>query len=80
MGRLRKLEREDVDAEILAIYDKYLEERGNIPNAFKTFAYMPSYLKTMIAHYREVMFTGDVPYSLKELIFLHVSRLNACRY
>jgi hypothetical protein len=40
----------------------------------------PSYLTTLIAHYRAVMFTGEVPFKTKELIFLHVSRLNACRY
>lgn len=80
MGRLPKLERDQVSAEIQAIYDTYMKERGNIPNAFKTFAHIPSYLVTMIAHYRAVMFTGDVPFKLKELLFLHVSRLNACRY
>ena len=80
MGRLPKLEREQVGPEIQAIYDTYLKERGNVPNAFKTFAHIPSYLTTMIAHYRAVMFTGEIPFKHKELLFLHVSRLNACRY
>lgn len=80
MGRLKKLERHEVDPEIQAIYDVYLKERGNIPNAFKTFAHIPAYLTTMIAHYREVMFAGEVPFKLKELLFVHVSRLNSCRY
>lgn len=80
MGRLPKLEREHVPPEVQAIYDTYLKERGNVPNAFKTFAHVPSYLTTMIAHYRAVMFTGSVPFRRKELIFLQVSRLNACRY
>jgi hypothetical protein len=80
MGRLRKLEHDDVCPEIQAIYETYLKERGNVPNAFKTFAHIPGYLTTMIAHYRAVMFTGDVPFKTKELIFLHVARLNACRY
>lgn len=80
MARLRRLEWEDVGPEIRAIYDTYLKERGNVPNAFKLFAYVPSYLTTLIAHYRAVMFTGEVPFKTKELIFLHVSRLNACRY
>ena len=80
MGRLPKLERDQVGPEIQAIYDTYLKERGNVPNAFKTFAHIPAYLTTMIAHYRAVMFTGEVPFKHKELLFLHVSRLNACRY
>lgn len=80
MGRLRKLEHDDVSPEIQAIYETYLKERGNVPNAFKTFAHIPTYLTTMIAHYRAVMFTGDVPFNIKELLFLHVTRLNASRY
>jgi hypothetical protein len=80
MARLKRLEWDDVGPEIRAIYDTYLKERGNVPNAFKLFAYVPSYLTTLIAHYRAVMFTGEVPFKTKELIFLHVSRLNACRY
>jgi hypothetical protein len=80
MGRLPKLERDQVGPEIQAIYDTYIKERGNVPNAFKTFAHLPSYLTTMIAHYRAVMFTGGVPFKRKELIFLYISTLNACRY
>ena len=80
MGRLPKLERDQVGQEIQAIYDTYTKERGHVPNAFKTFAYIPGYLTTMIAHYRAVMFTGSVPFRRKELIFLHVAKLNACRY
>ena len=80
MGRLPKLERDEVGPEIQHIYDTYLKERGNVPNAFKTFARIPSYLTTMIAHYRAVMFTGEVPFKLKELVFLHVTKLNANHY
>lgn len=80
MGRIPKRERSEVEPEIQAIYDTYLKERGNVPNAFKIFAHIPSYLTTMIAHYRAVMFTGSVPFKRKELVFLHVARLNACRY
>ena len=80
MGRLPMLEREQVDPEVGVIFEKYLEERGNIPNAFKTLAAIPSYLTTVIAHYREVMFSGEVPFEVKELVLLHVSRLNASHY
>jgi hypothetical protein len=80
MGRLPTLEREEVAPEIQAIYDTYLKERGNIPNAFKTLAALPAHLTTVIAHYREVMFSGEIPFKLKELMFLHVCRLNASRY
>ena len=80
MGRLPKLERGQVGPEVQHIYDTYMKERGNVPNAFKTFAHIPAYLETMIAHYREVMFRGGLSFKMKELVLLKVSRLNACRY
>ncbi len=80
MGRLPALEREQVGPEVLAIYDTYLAERGNVPNAFRTLAALPDYLTTVIAHYRKVMFTGEIPFKIKELIFLHVSRINQSHY
>ena len=80
MGRLPKLDRDQVAPEIGKIYDTYMKERGNIPNAFRTLAALPSYLTTVIDHYRQVMFTGEGPFEVKELVFLHVSRLNHSRY
>ena len=80
MGRLPRLERDEVGSELQAVYDTYMKERGNVPNAFKVLAHVPSYLTTLIGHYRAVMFTGEIPFKAKELLFLHVSRLNACRY
>ena len=80
MGRLRRVEREEALPEVGSIFDVYLKERGNVPNAFKTLARIPSYLTTMIAHYRAVMFTGEVPFKVKEILFLSVSRQNHCRY
>jgi hypothetical protein len=42
--------------------------------------YASAYLTTMIDHYRAVMFTGEVPFKAKELIFLYVSKINGSRY
>lgn len=80
MGRLPILEREQVGPDIQTIYDTYLAERGNIPNAFKTLAAVPDLLTTVIAHYRSVMFQGEIPFETKELIFLHVSEINQSHY
>ena len=80
MGRLPKLELGQVSPEIQSIYETYMKERGNVPNAFKTFAAIPAYLTSMIAHYRAVMFTGSVPFKKKELIFLQVAKMNSARY
>ena len=80
MGRLPALERDEVGPEVQTIYDTYLAERGNVPNAFRTLAAIPDYLVTLIAHYRKVMFTGEIPFKTKELVFLHVSRINQSHY
>ncbi len=80
MGRIRKLDRDEVSPEIQEIFDTYLGERGHIPNSFRTWAHMPGYLATLIAHYRAVMFTGALPFKLKELLLVRVSQVNECRY
>jgi alkylhydroperoxidase family enzyme len=80
MGRIRKLGRDEVTPEIAEIFDKYLGERGHIPNCFRTWAQMPTYLSTLIAHYRAVMFTGSIPFKSKELLLVRVSQINECRY
>jgi hypothetical protein len=77
---MRKLERHEVSPEVQAIYDKYLQERGNVPNAFKTWAQIPNYLTTLIAHYRTVMFIGALSFKLKELLFVKVTQLNKSNY
>lgn len=78
--RIRRLEPSEVDAGTAEIFDKFLKERGNIPNMFRTVAHRPEYLRTMIAHFRAVMNTGTVPTKLKELCVVHVSQLNNCDY
>ncbi len=64
------MERHEVSPEVQAIYDKHLQECGNVPNSFKTSAQIPNYLTTLIAHYRAFMFTGALPFKLKELLFV----------
>src|SRR5256885_345824 len=66
--------------EVRPIFETYLQERGNIPNMFRTVALRPSYLRTLIAHFRTVMNEGTVPPLLKELLWVRISHLNRCRY
>lgn len=80
MGRIRKLDRNEADAEVQAIYDRFLQERGNVPNMFQTVAHRPELLKTMIAHFRAVMGTGTLSAKLKEMAVLRTSWLNRCAY
>jgi len=78
--RIRPLTPEQAAPEVRPILEAYLKERGNIPNMFGTVALRPSHLRTMIAHFRTVMNEGSVPPLLKELLWVRISHLNACRY
>ena len=78
--RISRLEKSQVDPETAAIYDHYLQVRGNVPNMFRTVAHRPEILRTMIAHFRAIMETGTVPARLKELVIVRTSQLNRREY
>ncbi len=80
MSRISRLDRSQVDAQVQAIFDAFLKERGNIPNMFRTVAHRPLILKTMIDHFKTVMGTGTIGLKLKELLFVRVSQINHCEY
>ncbi len=80
MPRLPELNPEQVDGEAREIFERFLQERGNVPNMFRTVAHRPEILKTMTAHFRAVMNTGTVDKKLKELVAVRVSHLNGCEY
>ena len=80
MGRIRRLPPDQVAPPIQELFSKFLAERGNIPNMFRTAAHRPEILETMLAHFRTVMGPGTVPVPLKEMLAVRVSRLNACDY
>ena len=69
-----------MSADVRAVFDVYLRERGNVPNMFRTVAHRPAHLLTMLAHFRTVMSEGTVPPLLKELLAVRVSHHNRCRY
>lgn len=80
MPRLSKLSPDQADPETREIFDRFLKERGNIPNMFRTIAHRPEIMKTMTAHFRAVMNTGTVDKKLKEMVAVRVSHINRCRY
>ncbi len=80
MGRIGRLRPDQVGADVKTLFEAFLEERGNIPNMFRTVAHRPEILTTMLAHFRAVMGPGTVPVSLKEMLAVRVSRLNDCDY
>jgi alkylhydroperoxidase family enzyme len=78
--RLRPLSPDEVDGAVREEFERFLRERGNIPNMFRTVARRPGHMLTMLAHFRTVMNEGTVPLLLKELVALRVSHLNQCHY
>jgi uncharacterized peroxidase-related enzyme len=80
MVRISRLGRREVNDEVGEIYDRYIRQRGNVPNMFRTVAHRPEILETMIAHMEAVLNTGTLPTSLKELVIVRTSQMNNCAY
>lgn len=80
MSRLSRLGRNEVPDSIGEIYDRYMRQRGNVPNMFRTMAHRPEIFATMIAHFEAILNTGTLPLRLKELVIVRTSQLNACEY
>jgi len=79
-SRIRPRNPDEVTPEVKGVFDAFLEERGNIPNMFRTVGVRSKHLTTMITHFRTVMNEGDVPPLLKELLAIRVSSINNCKY
>ena len=80
MARISRLGRRDVTEAVGEIYDRYVRQRGNVPNMFRTVAHRPEILQTMIAHMEAVLNTGTLPTSLKDLVIVRTSQMNSCEY
>jgi uncharacterized peroxidase-related enzyme len=80
MPRIRAISYEKAEPAAREIFESYQRERGNIPTMFRTVAYRPEILRTMIAHFRAVMETGSVGIKLKELVAIRTSQINHCDY
>ncbi|MBD3161723.1 MAG: hypothetical protein GF346_05645 [Candidatus Eisenbacteria bacterium] len=78
--RIARVPVERTEGETRRIFELYRKERGNVPNMFRTMAHRPPLLRTMIAHFREVMAPAEVDLRLKELIAVAVSGFHRCEY
>jgi alkylhydroperoxidase family enzyme len=61
-------------------FQRFVAERGKVPNLFRVAAHRPQIARTLAEHLRAVMEGGDVPGLLKELISVRVSQINNCEY
>jgi uncharacterized peroxidase-related enzyme len=80
MPRISRLTRNEVLPSAVKIFDKYLRDRGNVPNMFRTMAHRPEIFETIIAHMEAVLNTGTLPKALKELVIVRTSQLNRTPY
>lgn len=78
--RISRINYAEAPAELKPVYDRWFEQRGNVPNMFRVMAHRPELLRTLERHFHCVMQTGTVPVKLKELLAVRVSQLNHCHY
>ena len=78
--RISRKQRSEVSGPSLAIYDRVLRDRGNVPNMFRTMAHRPEIFETIIAHMDAVLKTGTLSTALKELVIVRTSQLNRTPY
>ena len=78
--RIPLVEPESAADELRPSFDRFVRERGRVPNLFRAAAHRPSIGATLAEHMRAVMGAGAVDMRLKELISIRVSHINACEY
>ena len=79
-ARLPRVEPDAAAEELRPSFDRFMRERGRVPNLFRVAAHHPAIGATLAEHMRAVMGPGSVDVRLKELISVRVSHINACEY
>src|SRR2546422_5929139 len=65
--RIPMLERDQVSPEVGALYDALIEQRGVVPNMFKTIAHTPALALGFAAFLKPLMGDGALPGYYKEI-------------
>ena len=78
--RIPMLEKWEVSPEVAALYERLLEQRGVVPNMFKTVAHTPELALGIAAFLKPLMGDGALPGWYKELIATRVAQLQNCDY
>lgn len=74
------LERDQVAPEIRPLYDALLQQRGVVPNMFKTVANIPALAQGIAAFLKPIVGDGALPGWYKELVAVRVCRLHDFEY
>lgn len=78
--RIPLLERDQVSSEIAAVYDALLQQRGVVPNMFKTLAHTPGLALGVAGFLKSLLRDSALPGWYKELIATRMAQLNNSRY
>lgn len=78
--RIRPLTPAEAPAAAQPIFARFLEERGNVPNLFRTLALRPEIMVAFAGLLQNVTYAGTVDLHTKELAMLRVSQLNGSAY
>jgi hypothetical protein len=78
--RIKMLERAQVAPEIQKLYDVLLEQRGVVPNMFKTVAHTPALAAGIAGFLKPLLGDGALPGWYKELVATRVAILQGCDY
>jgi alkylhydroperoxidase family enzyme len=78
--RMPPIETSEISSDVRPTFDAFVQERGKVPNLFRSAAHNPPIMRTLAEHLRVVMGPGKVPVLLKELLSVRVSRINLCDY
>jgi uncharacterized peroxidase-related enzyme len=78
--RIPLLERDQVAPEIAAIYDALLQQRGVVPNMFKTVAHTPALAVAFASFLKPLLSDSALPGWYKELVATRLSVLQQSRY
>ena len=77
---IRLMERSEVRDDVRALYDVLLQQRGVVPNMFKTLAHAPDLAMGVAACLKPLLGDGALPGWYKELIATRISWLRNCAY
>jgi uncharacterized peroxidase-related enzyme len=79
-ARVPLLERDQVSAELTALYDKLYSDRGVVPNMYKALSNIPGLALGVVGLLKPLMGEGALKGWYKELIATYVATLNKCEY
>jgi hypothetical protein len=78
--RIPMLERNQVSEEVGKLYDVLLEQRGVVPNMFKTVAHTPALALGIAGFLKPLLGDGALSGWYKELVATRVAILQGCDY